>query len=157
MLGYSKIQIMGNVGNVPEMKYLPSGDQVVNFSVAVNRRYKDRRAIPRKILTGIASALLMESGPPVPNSSAAARPCSWKDDCKSNLRLEERRTGIRRDHPDRGAVPRIAARSGGCNAAPWAAKIGEADPPPERRNRRRRRRSVLTSLRQAVSSRRRLL
>src|SRR4030095_7866817 len=48
MLGYSKIQIMGNVGNVPEMKYLPSGDQVVNFSVAVNRRYKDRQGNPKE-------------------------------------------------------------------------------------------------------------
>ncbi len=42
MLGYSKIQIMGNVGKVPETAVLPSGESVVNFSVAVNRRYKDR-------------------------------------------------------------------------------------------------------------------
>ena len=42
MLGYTKIQIMGNLGGTPEMKFLPSGDPVVNFSVAVNRRYKDR-------------------------------------------------------------------------------------------------------------------
>ena len=33
---------MGNLGGMPEMKFLPSGDPVVNFSVAVNRRYKDR-------------------------------------------------------------------------------------------------------------------
>ena len=43
MLGYSKIQIMGNIGNVPEVRFLPSGDHVVNFSVAVNRKYKDRQ------------------------------------------------------------------------------------------------------------------
>ena len=42
MLGYTKIQIMGNLGGTPEMKFLPSGDPVVNLSVAVNRRYKDR-------------------------------------------------------------------------------------------------------------------
>ena len=42
MLGYSKIQIMGNLGGTPELKFLPSGDQVVNFSVAVNRKFKDR-------------------------------------------------------------------------------------------------------------------
>ena len=42
MLGYTKIQIMGNLGGTPEMKFLPSGDPVVNFSVAVNRRFKDR-------------------------------------------------------------------------------------------------------------------
>lgn len=41
-VGYTKIQIMGNLGGTPEMKFLPSGDPVVNFSVAVNRRYKDR-------------------------------------------------------------------------------------------------------------------
>ena len=38
MLGYTKIQIMGNLGGTPELKFLPSGDPVVNFSVA----YKDR-------------------------------------------------------------------------------------------------------------------
>lgn len=42
MLGYSKIQIMGNLGGDPETRALPSGDHVTNFSVAVNRRYKDR-------------------------------------------------------------------------------------------------------------------
>jgi len=47
MLGYSKIQIMGNVGNVPEMKFLPGGESVVNFSVAVNRRFKDREGVQK--------------------------------------------------------------------------------------------------------------
>lgn len=42
MLGYSRIQIMGNVGTMPTRYRLPSGEPVVNFSVAVNRRYKDR-------------------------------------------------------------------------------------------------------------------
>jgi len=42
MLGYTKIQIMGNLGGTPEMKFLPSGDPVVNFSVAVVRLKKDR-------------------------------------------------------------------------------------------------------------------
>src|SRR5258706_8282345 len=28
MLGYTKIQIMGNLGGTPEMKFLPSGDPV---------------------------------------------------------------------------------------------------------------------------------
>lgn len=48
MLGYSKIQIMGNLGSTPEMKYLPSGDPVVNFNVAVNRRYRDREGNPKE-------------------------------------------------------------------------------------------------------------
>jgi single-strand DNA-binding protein len=31
------------------MKYLPSGDHVVNFSVAVNRRFKDREDNPKEV------------------------------------------------------------------------------------------------------------
>lgn len=47
MLGYSKIQIMGNVGGIPEVKFLPSGESVVNFTVAVNRRFKDREGVQK--------------------------------------------------------------------------------------------------------------
>jgi single-strand DNA-binding protein len=49
MLGFSKVQIIGNLGGTPEMKYLPSGDHVVNFSVAVNRRFKDREDNPKEV------------------------------------------------------------------------------------------------------------
>lgn len=42
MLGYGKTQIIGNLGSDPIAAELPSGDKVTNFSVAVNRRYKDR-------------------------------------------------------------------------------------------------------------------
>ena len=41
-LGYSRIQIIGNIGATPDCRMLPSGDHVVNFSVAVTRRFKDR-------------------------------------------------------------------------------------------------------------------
>ena len=49
MLGYSKIQIIGNVGSTPECRMLPSGDHVVNFSVAVTRRFKDREDHPKEV------------------------------------------------------------------------------------------------------------
>lgn len=49
MLGYSKIQIMGHVGATPEYRELPSGDHVVNFSVAVTRRFKDREDHPKEV------------------------------------------------------------------------------------------------------------
>lgn len=39
MKGYSKALIMGNLTRDPELKYLPSGTPVANFTVAVNRRY----------------------------------------------------------------------------------------------------------------------
>lgn len=36
--GYSRVILIGNLGRDPEMKYLPNGDPVTNFSIAVNRR-----------------------------------------------------------------------------------------------------------------------
>ena len=38
---YQKIIIVGNLGNDPEMRYMPDGTAVTNFSVATNRRWTD--------------------------------------------------------------------------------------------------------------------
>jgi single-strand DNA-binding protein len=38
MAGLNKVQIIGNVGRDPEMRYTPQGTAVTNFSVAVNRK-----------------------------------------------------------------------------------------------------------------------
>jgi single-strand DNA-binding protein len=37
----NKVFIMGNLTRDPELRYIPSGSAVANFSVAVNRAYKD--------------------------------------------------------------------------------------------------------------------
>ncbi len=37
----NKVLIMGNLTRDPELRYVPSGAAVANFSVAVNRPYKD--------------------------------------------------------------------------------------------------------------------
>ena len=39
---YEQTIIIGNVGRDPEMRYTPNGTAVTNFSVAVNRRWKDK-------------------------------------------------------------------------------------------------------------------
>ena len=39
---YQKVIIAGNLGNDPEMRYMPDGTAVTNFSVATNRRWTDR-------------------------------------------------------------------------------------------------------------------
>ncbi|HNX90742.1 MAG TPA: single-stranded DNA-binding protein [Candidatus Omnitrophota bacterium] len=38
----NKVFIMGNLTRDPELRYVPSGAAVANFSVAVNRVYKDK-------------------------------------------------------------------------------------------------------------------
>ncbi|MFN8379355.1 MAG: single-stranded DNA-binding protein [Anaerolineae bacterium] len=43
MAGYQQCIIVGNVGRDPEVRDLPNGDKVANFSVAVTRRWNDRQ------------------------------------------------------------------------------------------------------------------
>jgi single-strand DNA-binding protein len=40
---YQKIVVVGNLGGDPEMRYLPDGTAVTNFSLATNRRWTDRQ------------------------------------------------------------------------------------------------------------------
>ena len=39
---YQKLIITGNLGNDPELRYMPDGQAVCNFSMACNRRWNDR-------------------------------------------------------------------------------------------------------------------
>ncbi len=41
---YQHIVLVGNLGNDPEMRYLPDGKPVTNFSLATSRRWKDRQS-----------------------------------------------------------------------------------------------------------------
>lgn len=42
MAGLNRIQIIGNLGSDPDMRYTSQGTAVTNFNVAVNRRYRDQ-------------------------------------------------------------------------------------------------------------------
>ena len=41
---YQKIIVVGNLGGDPEMRYMPDGTAVTNFSVASSRRWTDSRS-----------------------------------------------------------------------------------------------------------------
>lgn len=41
---FQKLTLVGNLGRDPEMRYLPDGTAVTNFSLAVNRRWTDRQS-----------------------------------------------------------------------------------------------------------------
>lgn len=43
---YQKTIVVGNLGSEPEMRYMPDGTAVCNFSLAVNSRYNDRNGQP---------------------------------------------------------------------------------------------------------------
>jgi single-strand DNA-binding protein len=38
----NKVLLLGNIGKDPEVKFLPSGQAVANFSIATTERYKDK-------------------------------------------------------------------------------------------------------------------
>ena len=42
MAAFHQTIVLGNLGRDPEKKYLPSGDAVCNFSVAVTEKWKDK-------------------------------------------------------------------------------------------------------------------
>lgn len=45
---YQKIIVVGNLGSDPEMRYMPDGTAVTNFSLATNRRWTDKSGEPRE-------------------------------------------------------------------------------------------------------------
>jgi single-strand DNA-binding protein len=42
MASLNKVQIIGNLGRDPEMRYMPSGDAIANIAVATSYKTKDR-------------------------------------------------------------------------------------------------------------------
>ena len=48
MRGLNRVEIMGNLGSDPEMRYTPSGQPVTHFRVAVNRRWRDAEGQPQE-------------------------------------------------------------------------------------------------------------
>lgn len=48
MRGINKAIIVGNLGNDPDTRYMPSGDAVTNFSVATSETWKDKQTGEQK-------------------------------------------------------------------------------------------------------------
>ena len=42
MASVNKVILIGNLGRDPEVRYLPSGDAVANFSIATTEKWKDK-------------------------------------------------------------------------------------------------------------------
>ncbi|NND46472.1 MAG: single-stranded DNA-binding protein, partial [Woeseiaceae bacterium] len=46
--GINKVIIVGNLGQDPETRYMPSGSAVTNFTVATNESWKDKQTGEQK-------------------------------------------------------------------------------------------------------------
>ena len=42
MVSLNKVMLIGNLGGDPELRYLPSGDAVANFSIATTESWRDK-------------------------------------------------------------------------------------------------------------------
>lgn len=51
MAGVNKVIIIGNLGNAPEIRTMPNGDQVANISVATSESWTDKNTGERKEIT----------------------------------------------------------------------------------------------------------
>lgn len=49
MVGLNRVQLIGRLGRDPELKNIPNGKKVCVFSVAVNRRWKDKGGEPQDV------------------------------------------------------------------------------------------------------------
>ena len=46
-MSVNKVILLGRVGNDPEVKFMPSGNAVVNISIATNRKWQDKDGIEK--------------------------------------------------------------------------------------------------------------
>ena len=103
MLGLNNVQIIGNLGALPEMKYVNNNDHVVNFSVAVNERWKNRNGDPQERTTWLRIVAFNGLG------SACAEFLKRGDPVYVEGRLQIREYEDK-DHNPRSSVEIVAAR-----------------------------------------------
>lgn len=48
MASLNKVEIIGNLGRDPDMKYMPSGDAIANIAVATSMKWKDKEGTPKE-------------------------------------------------------------------------------------------------------------
>lgn len=48
MASLNKVQLIGNLGRDPEIRYMPNGDAVANFSIATSENWKDKSGVKQE-------------------------------------------------------------------------------------------------------------
>lgn len=93
----NKVLLYGNLTRDPEMRALPSGQQVASFSIATNRTYKDKEGQKKEatefhnvVAFGRQAELIgqyMKKGRPI-YVEGRMQTRSWETDGKKNYRTE---------------------------------------------------------------------
>ena len=85
MASYNKVILMGHLTRDPEIKYLPSQTPVCDFSLAVNRKWKDASGGEREEVLFIDCAAFGKTGELIGENLAKGRPIH----VEGRLRLEQ--------------------------------------------------------------------
>jgi single-strand DNA-binding protein len=86
MASYNKVILMGHLTRDPELKALPNSDsQVCNFSLAVNRRWKDANGADREEVLFIDCAAFGKTAETIAGNLTKGRPIH----VEGHLRLEQ--------------------------------------------------------------------
>ena len=86
MASYNKVILMGHLTRDPELRALPNSDtQVCDFSLAVNRRWKDANAGDREEVLFIDCAAFGKTGQTIAGTLTKGRPIH----IEGRLRLEQ--------------------------------------------------------------------
>lgn len=129
--GINKVIIVGNLGNDPETRYMPSGSAVTNLSVATNESWKDKQTGEQKDrtewhkvamfgrLAEIAAEYLRKGSQVYIEGKLRTR--KWQD----KEGQDRYTTEIVADE-----MQMLGGRSGGGGGAPAMNDSGERSPPP---------------------------
>ena len=127
--GLNKLLLIGNVGGAPEVKTLPSGSVVAEFSVATNQEWKDRDGVKQSKtewhnckawdkLAGVVSEYVVKGMQVYVEGRLETR--SWDaDDGSKRYRTEVRVFELQM----------LSGREGGSEASTEQAEVEEDDPP----------------------------
>jgi single-strand DNA-binding protein len=74
MASFNRVILMGNLTRDPEIKYLPSQTVVCNFSLAVNRHWKDAAGEAREEVLFVDCAAFGKTGQTIGESLTKGRP-----------------------------------------------------------------------------------
>jgi single-strand DNA-binding protein len=85
MASFNKVILMGNLTRDPELKTLPSQTAVCDFSLAVNRRWKDANGADREDVLFIDCVAFGKTGETIAGNLAKGRPIH----IEGRLRLEQ--------------------------------------------------------------------
>lgn len=130
----NKVLLYGNLTRDPEVRALPSGQQVVTFSIATNRSYKDKTGAQKEItefhnivafgrVAEVMGQYLKKGRPVYVEGRLQTR--SWEADGKKNYRTEIvvdnfqfGADGGPRSGGQAGGAPRASAPANDFDAAP---------------------------------------